>query len=236
MAQPARNQARPLRQERSLDGGVLRDEMCDPILSGTRTFRKIRYDPIFKTGKHKRKVNPEPLSEYCQELAHMTREEQDSLLQTMGWSYHQRSAKPKRKGPRRGVPQVDSLWPGQGVTCIICEKRMHVMGDYLKCRNAFGRYGEHCWNHLQLPVELVRTCVLRWLADVVEGTPAVRMVFIDLLWEIFDKTTQGSGRYVEAYRQQERLQRRTLAWAAALVTLRRSSADRTWSSTRVDDA
>lgn len=177
---------------------VLRDTMCDPLLSGTRTFRKTRYRPIFKTGKHKRETNREPLSEQQPELAHLDRQEQDSLLQAMGWSYHQRSPKPRPKSPRRGVPREQTLWPGQGTICAACGERMHLMGEYLKCRNVCGRYGQTCWNHVQVPVKVLRAGVLGWLVSVVSAQPAVRATLVDWLWEVVQKACNSSGRFIEA--------------------------------------
>ncbi len=58
---------------------LLRDLLCDPIMHGTRTFRDVVHQPIFRTGKYRRdKSTPE--TEYVAELAFMTREEQEAML------------------------------------------------------------------------------------------------------------------------------------------------------------
>jgi DNA invertase Pin-like site-specific DNA recombinase len=65
-------------------GKLVQDLLRDPILSGTRTFRDVVYEPVFKTGRHRRRKNPErPETEYYPELAHLSRAEHQALLQVM---------------------------------------------------------------------------------------------------------------------------------------------------------
>ena len=114
---------------------ILRDFMCDAILSGRAVFQKVKYERIFKTGKHKRSKNNDPQTKYHPELAHMTREEQESMLRVLGWMINLGQKKQEKPNRRRGVPRGRSLWPGQAAKCS-CDGDMHLMGAYLRCENA----------------------------------------------------------------------------------------------------
>ncbi len=83
----------------------LKELMRDPILSGTRMFRDTLYSPIFKTGKHLRSKNPQPEFEQCPELAHMTLEEQKSMLDAMGWTFNKGEPVDAPRHPRAGIPR-----------------------------------------------------------------------------------------------------------------------------------
>jgi hypothetical protein len=63
---------------------VVKDLLSDPILCGTRRFRQRLYQPIFKTGRHRREKNAAPETRHYRELAHLTPEEHAELLASIG--------------------------------------------------------------------------------------------------------------------------------------------------------
>ncbi|MCH8047434.1 MAG: recombinase family protein [Planctomycetes bacterium] len=170
----------------------LKELMRDPILSGTRMFRDTLYSPIFKTGKHRRSKNPQPEFEQCPELAHMTLEEQKSMLDAMDWTLNKGEPVDAPRHPRAGIPRSRSIWPGQSATCAICTGRMYVMGDHMRCEKSLKINGKACWNHVQAPVELTRTLTVDWLLSQFERNPACREAFVDAAWETIQLARQRS--------------------------------------------
>ena len=118
---------------------LLKDTLRDPILHGTRTFRRILNRQIFSTGKYRRDHNVSPEIQYVAELAHMTREQQEELLALVGWRINWCGPAPSATpSPRKGVLRYQSFWPGQAAICGICGGMMYVVGDVLKCREFAG--------------------------------------------------------------------------------------------------
>jgi hypothetical protein len=100
--------------------GVLKGIVCDPQLHGTRTHRRFIFTRIFKTGKYRRDRNPQPLQKHWPELAHMTREEQETMLAAVGWKIKWGTTPVRRPSARRGIPRKRSLCPGRWATCAAC--------------------------------------------------------------------------------------------------------------------
>lgn len=167
----------------------------DPILSGTRTFRKTIYRPIFRTGKHQAKKNAEPETEHCPELAHLPREEHDALRQEIA---RRRAAHPsKNVQPRHRphyVPRSRTIWPGQSVTCGVCGGFLYYMGKHLKCRNSLPSEHQTCWNHVQVPVELTRSRVVDWLVARLAEIPDGRCLVAEAVWKILEPAVSGRQR------------------------------------------
>jgi hypothetical protein len=168
---------------------ILRDFMCDAILSGTRTFQKVKYERIFKTGKHKRSKNNDPQTKYHPELAHMTREEQESMLRVLGWMINLGQKKQEKPNRRRGVPRGRSLWPGQAAKCS-CDGDMHLMGAYLRCENAQPRNQRRCWRNVQVPVNWARKALREWLLTYIGTVPVRQAWMVDEIWTAFQQTHQ----------------------------------------------
>lgn len=168
---------------------ILRDLMCDPILSGTRTFQRIRYEPIFKTGKHKRTKNNNPQTKHYPELAHMTRDEQESMLRALGWTLNLGQKNQEKPNRRRGVPRRRSLWPGQAGKCT-CSADMHLMGKYLRCEDSTPRNQRRCWCNVQVPVRWARSRLAEWLLGYVAAAPAMREWLVGEIWTAFQRTHQ----------------------------------------------
>jgi DNA invertase Pin-like site-specific DNA recombinase len=135
----------------------------DPILSGTRRFRVILHEPIFGTGKHRRRKGAQPETKSYPELAHLTVTEQQDLWQVMEQRASIWRAGTARVSQRLNVPRSKALWPGQSAACGICGGLMYDLGRHLKCQNALPGAARPCWNHVQVPIELARQKVVAWL-------------------------------------------------------------------------
>ena len=89
----------------------LKGAACDPKLHGTRLFRRVICTRIFGTGCFKRQPNPEPEKSYVPELAHMTLDEQTSMLAAVGWELDWGNRVVNWPSPRRGVPRYKPCGP-----------------------------------------------------------------------------------------------------------------------------
>jgi hypothetical protein len=158
--------------------------LTDPILSGTRTFRKVNYRPIFRTGHHLRVKNRNPEREYVPELAHMTVEQQDEMIAALE-ANNRRTHDPKR-GPANPLyrkPRGESIFPAQHAECAACKGRMHrALNDQIKCCHAHRQNLQRCWNHVQVKCELAREKIFSWLLTELEKYPRHRAAFLDMAW------------------------------------------------------
>jgi hypothetical protein len=137
--------------------------LADPILSGTRSFRKVIHRPIYRTGKHRRIRNPEPETVYCPDLAHLTVEEHHRLLAAIE---QREQSYPRKRGSSHPLfhrPRSRAIWPGQHARCAICGGMMHQIGRHLKCANASGKGQANCWNKVQVGCDLARRKIVAWL-------------------------------------------------------------------------
>ncbi len=152
---------------------VLRDLLEDPILHGTRTFRDVVYTQVFKTGEFRRDKNPAPESEHVPELAFMTREEQEAMLATQGWTINWGGVSAAKKPhPRKGISRYESYWPAQSATCHACGDKMFACGPFLRCSNSFAFRDGDCWNHCQASVALLRETIIKWLVAQCDRSPS----------------------------------------------------------------
>ncbi|MBW3595717.1 MAG: recombinase family protein [Planctomycetes bacterium] len=165
----------PYARRRLWSAAAVRDLLCDPVLHGTRRFRKTVYRRVFGTGKHRRERNAEPITKLFPELAHMSRQEQEQMLRAVGWSMDGPSGTRATTSPRRGVPKKRSLWPGQAATC---GGPMHVIGNYLRCARSLAREGRRCWNRVQAPVTVTRQRAVAWLLNECERQPELRETLV----------------------------------------------------------
>jgi len=163
---------------------ILKSLLQDPILHGTRVFRRTVYNAVYRTGLYRRDPNPEPKTEDYPEFAHMTREEQESMLEAVGWEIDYRVTQPKRESPRKCVRRTQSIWPGQAATCAACEGPMLIYGDFLKCKKSLKEHGGVCWNHVQVDLQLTRDLLLQWLLEKLGAIPAAKAAMMDAAWEV----------------------------------------------------
>lgn len=183
---------------------ILKSVLCDPKLHGWRLFKRTLSKTIYRSGKKRRSKNQTPEKMFVKELAHMTLEEQQSMVSALGWEIDWHGTTPKRSSPRRSVPRGRSLWPGQAATCAICgrERGMLIYGDHLRCRNSTKENGRKCWNHVQVPIGLTRKIVTSFLVEQLQRNPRVWAAMIDAAWiEYKQKLTRKESR--EADRQKK---------------------------------
>jgi DNA invertase Pin-like site-specific DNA recombinase len=168
-------------------GKLVVETLEDPLLSGLRTFRDTICEPIYRTGKHRSRRNVEPETEHCPSLAHLTREEHQELLAEIARRRERYPCKRGRENHRYNIPRRRSTWPGQAVQCAVCGGLMHVMGPHLKCQNCLPRSSHACWNHVQVPVALVRDRVLEWLVTHVDEFTGLKGQLIDAAWQELER-------------------------------------------------
>ncbi|WP_437194446.1 recombinase family protein [Planctomicrobium sp. SH527] len=176
-------------------GKTVVDLLKDPLLQGQRRFRTLIYQPIYRTGKHRREKNATPEFRHYPELAHLTAAEQEELWQVM----RERSARNKQKSgsqnPRYRIPRSRGIWPSKHVCCAICGGVMErTLNDQLKCKNAFEKGDQHCWNHVQVKAEVIRQKVLPPLIEQLEQAPGFREILLESAWKSYSQRLQRSQR------------------------------------------
>jgi DNA invertase Pin-like site-specific DNA recombinase len=164
----------------------------DPILSGTRRFRVIQYEPVFETGKHRRRKGGQPEIKVYPELAHFSVAEQQHLLCVMNERAALWRVSTDRVSKRLNVARCKSLWPGQAATCGICGGRMYEMGQFVKCQNALPGAAQPCWNHVQAPVELTRQKIVAWLIEETLSLPGARESLVDCVRSELERLHRGT--------------------------------------------
>jgi site-specific DNA recombinase len=153
-----------------------------PILSGTRRFRDVIYEPVFKTGKYRRRRNPEPETESYAELAHLTREEHQEVVDCLDGRRRNPGAPRGKAHPLYNRPRSRSFWPGQHARCVWCGGLMHRCGTYLKCQNALPEGPEVCANHVQVPFKQVRDKIIPWVLGILGQYPEYERHVIQSAW------------------------------------------------------
>jgi site-specific DNA recombinase len=166
-------------------GKLVEAQLRDPILHGMRTFGDVLSRPIFSSGRHKRRKNPDgPETESYAELAHLPEDEHRDLIRSMDEraSAHRRASGPDH--PLYNRPRRRSIWPGQHARCAICGELMYrYEDDQLKCKGSFKAKAEGpCWNHVQVHCQEARDRVLSWLVGHCERIPEFRRTLVDAAW------------------------------------------------------
>jgi DNA invertase Pin-like site-specific DNA recombinase len=178
------------KQHRWISAAVV-NLLRDPILSGTRRFRVVVHEPIFATGKHRRRKGERPETEVYPELAHLTMAEQAALWGAMDQRAEVWRVPDGSSAKRLRVPRTKALWPGQSATCAICGGRMYDLGTFLKCQNALPGVAKPCWNHVQAPIELTRQKLVSWMIAEGDKLPGVRQSLVSLAWNELERSHQG---------------------------------------------
>lgn len=172
---------------------ILKSAICDPKLQGWKLGRKTLYFRRYKNGERYRRKNQSPDRKFVAELAHMTADEQESMVAALGWEIDWNDLQPKRESPRLNVPHRRSYWPGRSTECGICEGPMLINGDHLRCRNSMKEFGATCWNHVEVPIELTRRKVIKWLAEQLAMRPAAKTTLIDTALLTFEDQLKRTG-------------------------------------------
>ncbi|HWL07293.1 MAG TPA: recombinase family protein [Planctomicrobium sp.] len=171
------------------------DLLKDPLLQGLRRFRQTLYEQVYKTGKHRRRKNLNPETECIPELAHLTADEQEELWMCMKERGERNGQKSGRNNPRFGIARHRGIWPSKHLCCAICGDQMErTLNDQLKCKNAFEKGDQHCWNHVQVKAEVIRQKVLPPLLQELERHPGFREVLLAAAWESYSLRLQKSQR------------------------------------------
>jgi hypothetical protein len=174
--------------------------VCDPKLHGGRMFRRKIFTRIYRTGKFRRDSNPEPEQHYVPELAHMAREEQESMLAAVGWRIRWNDCDGTRPSPRRGIPRYKSVWPAYACQCGACKLPMVISGDHLRCPRCLKVNGRTCWNRVEVPLETLRQQVHAWLLKQFDSCPAARQAFVDAAWTEMQQRQRKSSTREEKLR------------------------------------
>lgn len=174
----------PYSARKTWTGRLVQDLLRDPILHGTRSFGVVKSQPFFRTGKSKRRKNPDgPETEHHSELAHLSEPEHAELLQVMGRRAARRTRATGPDHPLYNRPRSQTIWPGQHPHCAICNAQMYrVDKDELKCRNAFIPGAVPCWNHVQVNCQIVRDKVIAVVMGHCDRVPEFRRALADAAW------------------------------------------------------
>jgi site-specific DNA recombinase len=165
----------------------------DSILAGHRKFRDMIYQPIFKTGKHRRDKNANPEREHYEELAHMSQEQWDELQQALEEMKPRDNQKSGRDHSRFGVRRCDTVVPYQHARCAICGKLMDVSGEgVMKCKQARSHAGD-CWNHVQINIDRTRVALIDLLLTRIAQTDGAWQAMLDAAWTEFEASQLRSN-------------------------------------------
>jgi site-specific DNA recombinase len=186
-------------------GRLVADLLRDPILSGTRTFGDWLSTTIFKTGKKRRRKNPEtPEVEHYPELAHMTPAEQAELVAFMDMRAGPNRDAVGPEHPLYNKPRDRAFWPAQHPRCGASGETMYrYEAEDLKCRGTFVAKksdgtgpgpGPRCWNHLQVDCREIRARVLAWVLAHCDGVPDFREALVDAAWSELEAEAKRAGR------------------------------------------
>jgi hypothetical protein len=182
----------PYVQGGTWSGRLVIDLLRDPLCYGLRQFPKVRYEPRFKDGKHKRVPNEAPPSNLYPELAHMTKEqweEMNAVLDELGAGNSQPGGP---EHPRYRVPRRRSVTPLQHTTCVACQGFYYPCGaDEVKCKNALKHAPGACWNHVTFSGERARVAMIDILLARTDRHPAAKRAMLDEMW---DQIQRASGR------------------------------------------
>lgn len=164
-------------------GKLVEDNLRDPILCGIRTFRDTLYEPVFRTGKHRRRKNGEPETEKYPELAHMSEDEYRELMTVMDARAAEHRHLSGHRHPLFNKPRSRTIWPGQHARCAVCGGMMYrYNSEWLKCQNAHEHGAGACWNHVQVSCALTQEKVLAWLVAHCDQFPGFRKTMADAAW------------------------------------------------------
>lgn len=163
---------------------MVRDLLRDPILYGWRRFRQMIYQPIYKTGKHRRERNANPEWQYFGCLAHMSKDEWEMLQRAMDELTPTKRNRTGRDHPRYRVRRTDSVVPYQHATCAACGAFYYPSNtDSMKCKNAWTNAAAYCWNHVQIKPTLAREAVVDLVLERMNRHPLARQALLEAAWE-----------------------------------------------------
>jgi DNA invertase Pin-like site-specific DNA recombinase len=194
------------------------DYLRAPILHGERTFRQVVYQPILRTGKHRRERNLNPERACYAELAHITAEEHVELIQALQTRTEQRRRRRGRDHPRYRVPRSKAVWPAQQLTCQICGGLMYSFDrGQLKCSNTLLRGDRQCWNRVQVHAALVRRGALHCLWDTLQQCSIARESFLAASWKLIQQQMSNTQSINDAEQQQRALEQQADRLAKAIA-------------------
>lgn len=188
---------------------LLKNLLRDPILHGLRAFRRVIYVPLLKDGGYRREVNPTPETEYVPELAFMTKEQQEEMLQAVGWSIKWHSTEVDASKAIRCRSRA--LWPQLAAKCAICGSHMVVMGTFVKCAKAIKAGGASCWNHVQAPLACIRERTVTWLSGELRRHPEAFGALLDAALEVIARHDADRGDEAKRLGREEEQLRKQLA-------------------------
>lgn len=183
----------PYVQSDKWTGRLVLDLCREPILAGHRSFRKTIYQPIFKTGKHRRDKNANPEEKDWEVLAHMTQDEWDKLQRALDALKPRQDQKRGADHSRFGVRRCDSFVPYQHARCGICKSFLDVAGaGAMKCRHARS-HASDCWNHVHLNIDRTRVELVNLLLSRIAENQDAWQVMMDAAWTQFEAAQSRSN-------------------------------------------
>lgn len=162
-------------------GPLLEGLMRSPLLQG-----------LLETGT-KRSYHPE--------LAHFTQAEQGELWRELDSRNRRRPAEQPHR--RLGVSRSDTLWPGRGILCSICDEPLWwVSATQLKCRNTRPGSRCSCWNQVLVSAPLLRQNLFPQLVALLGHHPQILSDLVDAAWTEYPGTSHQAHRQLQIVEEQ----------------------------------
>lgn len=171
---------------------LVKSLLVDPLLCGSRRFRNVVHQLVYRTGRYRRVRNAEPEESHHPELAHLTCEEHHALLSVIREREraHRRPSGPDH--PLTGRPRRRTIWPGQHAQCAVCKGLMYRIGADLKCRNTLAKGRSRCWNRVQVRSSVARDKILGALLETAEHSSDLRSVLVEAVQEELERSESRS--------------------------------------------
>jgi hypothetical protein len=203
-------------------GRLVLDFLRDPILYGLRQFPKVKYEPRFIDGKHKRRKNENPQRHVYPELAHLTKEEFEQMQLVLSELAEPNDGHVRASGEQHArfrVRRTDTVTPFQHMTCAICGSPLYPCGlGAAKCMRPLGRGDGTCWNHVQVNCAVAREKLVDMLLQRVARREGAMDVLIKTAYAQVELVRSRSGHATaEIDHEIENLQRQADRLAAAIA-------------------
>ncbi|MEI7836936.1 MAG: recombinase family protein [Planctomycetota bacterium] len=167
----------------------------NPLLHGERVFGHHQTIRSQATGQKRRKIRPEPERRVYPELAHLSPEEHSHLIDDMDRRIAKHPRKARAKEGSKGRARTRTFFPGQLMTCVVCESPFYWRGSGgLQCSNRGDPAEGQCWNHVQVNAAVARARIRDVLLGLVADRPDVGEILVDAACREYAKLGNLQGR------------------------------------------
>jgi hypothetical protein len=205
----------PYAQNSTWSGKRVRQILRNSLLHGERTFGRYQIKRQRTTGKKTRKFNDNPEIMIYTELAHLTPQEHERVLQEMD---RRITSHPRKNKGTSTTARSRTLFPGQIVTCSWCDGLFYFAGKGMKCSKCGDPENGGCANHLQLDPEIVRQKIARVILDMIQSCPKAESALLESALQECQKLHHKENRRLEQIDSQiKKLQKELANMAKAIA-------------------